>query len=37
VSSASDSSFIDALRYADCDRADFNLGQAPQQVTDDES
>jgi Flp pilus assembly pilin Flp len=37
VSSASDSSFVDALRYEDCARADFNLGQAPQQVTDDDS
>lgn len=36
-SSASDSSFTDALIFQDCGRADFNLGQPPQEVTDDDS
>ena len=36
-SSASDSSFIDALIYSDCARVDFLPGQAPQVVTDDDS
>src|SRR5439155_1751744 len=35
LSSASDSSFIDALIYSDCARVDFLPGQAPQVVTDD--
>lgn len=34
VSAASDSSFVDALLYGDCPRADFLPGQAPQLVDD---
>ena len=37
ISSASDSSFTDALTYSDCTRADFGNQQIPQQVTDDDS
>jgi Flp pilus assembly pilin Flp len=37
ISSASDSSFTDALQYSDCSRADFLEGQAPRDVTDDDS
>lgn len=33
-SSASDSSFTDAMEYSDCPRADFLSGQVPQQVDD---
>ncbi len=34
VSSASDSSFVDAMNYADCPRNDFLSGQSPQVVDD---
>lgn len=34
VSSASDSSFLDAFNFTDCDRSDLLPGQAPQQVLD---
>jgi len=34
ASAASDSAFVDALFYADCPRADFLPGQAPQVVDD---
>lgn len=34
VSSASDSSFVDAMNYADCPRNDFFSGQSPQVVDD---
>jgi Flp pilus assembly pilin Flp len=37
ISSASDSSFTDALAYSDCTRADFGNQQIPQEVTDNES
>jgi Flp pilus assembly pilin Flp len=37
ISSASDSSFTDALAYSDCSRADFGNQQIPQAVTDNES
>jgi len=37
ISSASDSSFTDALAYSDCSRADFLEGQTPRDVTDDDS
>jgi Flp pilus assembly pilin Flp len=34
TSSASDSSFTDALTYTDCDRTDAPVGQVPQSVAD---
>jgi Flp pilus assembly pilin Flp len=34
ISTASDSSFVDAMLYGDCPRADFLSGQAPQVVDD---
>ena len=37
ISSASDSSFTDALAYSDCSRADFGNQQIPQDISDDES
>ena len=37
ISSASDSSFTDALAYSDCSRADFGNQQIPQDVTDTDS
>jgi Flp pilus assembly pilin Flp len=37
ISSASDSSYIDALTYTDCARADFGNQQIPQEVTDTDS
>jgi len=37
ISSASDSSFTDALAYSDCSRIDFGNQQIPQEVTDTDS